>query len=282
MKFCFLVIFMFFLSGCELVDDDSSSKEGEGKILSFNGTDLSGTWLSTIETRETKIATDEYLSSDYFESQYILEDTNRGVVFNECWEYGGIETPYGIKTDQHFYMNTQESGFTLQADGSLQQSTIYEREYSPGLSYEAIQTLTRLSDEVDLDSGTFVLRGPVSVEEYSHVCTFINTSNIGNTRTYQLTIPYDNGYINFSLRLIGNVSTGTYVIDDYYNENAVVIDIYSNSTLFEQTMNSAGVGYQNAAVNIIELNDHTISGSFEIVDENGIEHTGEFEMLLNH
>ncbi len=281
MKFYSIAFFIVFLSGCELVDEDSSNQEGKSEALSLNGTNLSGTWLFKEETRETKIATGEYLSSDFVESKYILEDTNSGVAFSECRRYGSIDIPYGIKTDQHFYMSTQESGFTLQFDGTLQQTTVYERDYNPGFSYKSIQTLTRLSDEVDVDNGTFVLRGPVSVEEYSHVCTFKSTSNIGNRRSYQLIIPYGNGSISFGLRLIGNVRVGTYVINDYYNENEVVIDIYSNAVLFEEIMNSGGVDYQNATVNFVVVNDDAVSGSFEIIDERGVEHTGEFEILWN-
>lgn len=280
MKFSIITLFMVFLCGCELLDEDSSNHEIQPRALTLADTDLSGTWLLKQETRETKIETGEYLLSSFYESKFILEDTERGVIYNECEEYGDIDPPYGIKTPQHFYMNVQDPGFMLQADGTLQQTAVYELEYNPGFSYESIQTLTKVSEGVDIDNGTLALRGPVSVEEYSHVCLLKSTSNIGNRRSYHLIIPFDNERMIFSLNLIGEAPVGTYIINDYYSANEVVIDFYSNSILFEETMNSSGLDYENATINIIESNEDVISGSFVIIDESGNEHSGEFELIL--
>ncbi len=282
MKFYAVFILITFLCGCELVDEDSSKSEGDiSQSLTLEDIDLSGTWLLTQERRETKLATNEYLSSDFSKSKYVFEDTDRGVIFSECNTYGDFYSPYGIKTALHFYMNIHDNGFELQSDGRLQQITVYEFEYNPGFSYEYILTLTKLSEEVEIDNGTLVIRGPLLVEEYSQVCVQESTSNIGNNRSFQLSVPYDDGYLSFNIGLIGNVSEGIHTYDGYYNEKEVGIHIYSNATLVEEKI-SAGIDYKYVTVDVVVSNYDTLSGSFVIIDGNDIEHSGEFEILSNN
>ena len=177
MKYFLLLILSFTLFGCgsdKSVNDEAS--------LSLQETDLTGTWVMVDEIRSTNVISGEYLSSQYFEYRYVMEEKEDGVRFNRCWEYGGFNELTGVKTNKRFYLNLSDPGFTLNSDGELEQVSSFERSWEPDFTFQSVKTLRKISDDVEIDSGSYILNGPVSVEEYEHVCAWQVHSSVGSIR----------------------------------------------------------------------------------------------------
>lgn len=268
----------------EAASDEPGAAPGDSdeQAAGIQGLDLSGTWLMAAETRMSKIETGEYLSSDFTKFRYILEDTDNGVRYDRCWTYGDALAPYGIKTETRFYMDVTKEGFKLQSDGSLQQSWTYELERRPGLSFTSIETLVKLSDDVEFDGGTFVLNGPISLEEYSHVCVWHTYSSIGNRRTIEILTPYDDDYASLNFRLIGDVAEGVYEYATYNSAKEVEINVSSSATKFWEQVGSNGLFPSDVAVNILESTSDRMSGSFSFIGQDSGQYDGQFEIFLKN
>lgn len=244
--------------------------------------DLSGTWLVTVETRMLKIETGEYLSSDFAKYRYFLEDTENGVRYEPCWTFGDFYAPYGIKTEQHFYMELNKSGFELQSDGSLQQVSTYEREYAPGFSFTSIETLTKLSNSIEFDGGTIVLNGPITVEEHQHVCAWQVYSNIGVRRTIEISTPFDDDYISIRLTFFGDIVEGAYTYADYTSAKEVEIDVSSGARRFWEVTGSNGLFPTDVTVNIMESTSERLSGTYSFTGQDSNLYDGQFEVFLTN
>ena len=272
-KTVILFLFALAIAGCS-----NSSAPDSDTQNSLNSTDLTGTWLINSETEIYKTDTGEYLSSDFLRFMYILEETNVGVKYDRCWEYGTNSSLYGIKAEYHFYMNPSDNGFSLQDDGSLKRIIEFERDYQPGFNFRSIETLTKVSDQVSVDNGTFVLNGPISSAEYEHVCLFQGHSNIGDRRTIEIVTPFDNDSLSLHFTFQGDITPGTYQYTNYYDPSQVTIDISSNSAAFGAQVNSNTLAASNVEVVIIESNSAKISGTYTLTGQDAGMYSGEFEI----
>jgi hypothetical protein len=257
----------------------SSGESAENDPLSLNDLDLSGTWKSVTETRIIEKSTGEYLSSLFIENTVLFEETENGVLVSECKDYG-YDGHYGTKSDDHFYIYSTLNGHTLQENGTLSQVTTEEYDYSPGYIYESTNTLSRISDGIELDNGTLVLNGPISVEEYSHVCLWQVSDSLGVSRTVELQARYGDSYLGLRLDIEGDVVAGVYQYDDrYVTDSEVLLDVSSNAIEFWDIVDSNVLDARNVTVNISEITDSRVLGSFEFTGQYDGLYDGEFEVV---
>ncbi|MCP4491826.1 MAG: hypothetical protein GY820_31645 [Gammaproteobacteria bacterium] len=275
------------LLGCGSDDENGGHIQApsDSENFNFESLDMTGTWRMVNEERRIRIDTGEYISSQFVEFRYVFEDTDSGVKYNRCWEYGNFYSPHGVKTVEHFYMypgDPSDTGFTIQDKDTLKKVTTYENEWEPEFSFESIQTLTRISSDVEIDSGTFILNGPISIEEYNHTCTWQVSSNVGESRTLELLVPYDNGNINFHFRLIGEISVGSYYYNEYWESEKIYMDIGSTSDAFWNIVGSNILGAEDVTINIIESTDTKLSGTFSLLGQDDERYSGEFEIFMGN
>ena len=261
------------IAGCSNSSDSDPDTQNR-----LNSIDLTGTWLINSETETYKTDTGEYLSSDFVRFKYVLEETDVGVKYDRCWEYGDV-SPYGIKTEYRFYMNASDNGFSLQDDGSLKRITEFERDYQPGFNFKSIETLTKISNQVSVDNGTFVLNGPIVSAEYDHVCLWQVHSNIGDRHTIEVVTPFDNDSISLHVDLQGDITPGTYQYTNYNDPSQVTIDISSNSAAFRDQVSSTTLAASNVEVVIIESSSAKISGTYTLTGQDAGMYSGEFEII---
>lgn len=272
MKYLTLIFFVILGLGCEKKSSES------GNEISLTDINLTGTWIAVNETKTYKTDTGEFLSSDFVKLKYVLEDTDVGVKYDRCWEYGGISL-YGIKTDKHFYMNTSENGYSLTEDGSLQQTSEFVREYQPGFNFESIVTLRKVSEEVSIDNGTLVLDGPISHAEYDQVCLWQVDYSIGDGRTVELIVPFDTDSLSLRFELRGDIAPGTYQYTDQGYNSPVRIDVISNSDIFWNQINTNTLGATNVSVTVTESTAKKFSGTYTFLGQDQGDYSGEFEII---
>lgn len=273
MKSAIPLFLAFIISGC------SSNSESDTQN-SLSNIDLTGTWVIENEIETFKTDTGEYLSSEFTRFKYVLEETDIGVKYDRCWEYGGASSPYGIKTEYNFYMNPSDNGFSLQDDGSLQQITEFERSSEPGFNFRSTATLTKVSNQVSVDNGTFVLNGPISNTEYSHICLWEGYRNIGGRHQISINTPFDSDSLSLSLSFQGNITPGTYQYTNYNDASQITIDVTSNADLFWTQINSNILAPKNVEITIIESTTSKISGTYTFTGQDEGMYSGEFEMIF--
>jgi hypothetical protein len=272
----FILAITLLLSAC---GSGSSGEISENDSLSLNELDLSGTWKSVTETRIIEKSTGEYLSSLFTQNTVLFEETENGVLVSECQDYG-YDDHYGTKSDDRFYIYSTLNGHTLQENGSLSQVTTEEYDYSPGFIYESTNTLSRISDDIVLDNGTLVLNGPVSVEEYSHVCLWQVSDSVGVSRTVELQARYGGSYLSLRLEIEGDVVAGVYQYDDRsVTDSEVLLDVASNAIEFWDIVDSNGLDARNVTVNISDVAGNRMLGSFEFTGQDDGLYDGEFEIV---
>ncbi len=263
------------VAGCMHSDNSPSQKE----IQTLASVDLSGTWTMSNEIKKYKVDTGEYLLSTFIEHEYLLDDTDIGVGYAECRRYGGILN-YGVKTDDHFYMNTQDNGFALQDDGTLQMESAYTYPWDPEYNYESIQTLTKVSDDIQLDYGTFILNGPIAKEEYAHVCRWTAHSNIGKNRTVAIIAPFGDDDMSFQFNIVDDIAAGAYTYSRFVGNRPFTIDVSSFATEFQSAINSNTLAPDDVSVTFIELTDFRMSGVFSFTGQDEGSYSGEFEIMF--
>lgn len=284
MRHALVLILSCSLLGCGAGSSNGSSVEGPDDGLTFQSLDLTGTWLVTNETRRTRIDTGEYISSSFSRYRYVLDDGENGVRQDECWKYGDVYSGFGVKTDENFYMNpgdAGDAGFKIVDNNTLVRVSEYESEWEPGFSLKSISTLKRISDGVSVDSGTFVLNGPISLTEYSHVCVFRNESSLGEVVSLQVLMPYEDSQISLNLRLVGAVPPGTYYYNRYWESEEIDLDINSNARSFWEIVGSNTLAAEDVTVNVIESSEEKISGTFDFLGQDEERYSGEFEVFYD-
>ena len=288
MKYLIVTALLLILLGCGS-DGRSGSKSqvpsSNGDNLSFESLDLTGTWRMVSEERRTRIDTGEYIYSTFSELRYVFEETDSGVKYSRCFEYGDFYSPYGVKTNEHFYMSpgdASDTGFTIQDKDTLKRVKEYENEWEPGFRVESIQTLTKISSDVDIDSGTFILNGRITIEEYNHTCTSYSYSNVGELRNIQFSVPYDDGKISLHFTLIGEIAEGNYYYKDYSESEEVYLDISSTADAFWDIVGSDWLFAEDVTVNVIESTEAKLSGTFSLLGQDNERYTGEFEIFFDN
>lgn len=275
MKRISVLFLILWLTGCG--SSDSNVKEDK---ISLDGTNFTGTWSAIVETEIYMSETGEYQSSNYRKFYYLMKETLIGVTFSTCREYAENQ-PFGIKTDYHFYMNSGDSGFTLQNDGSLKQTSEFELESEPDLSYKRTEILKHISKDLIIDSGTQILNGPISNSEYNHVCVSQYYSNIGNNKIISIIVPFTNNNIEFYIDLQGEVSPGTYQYNNYLDYSDVSIDVFSNSDIFWNIIHTNTLSPSDVTVTLIESTSSKLSGTFNFTGQDQGIYSGEFEAFIN-
>jgi hypothetical protein len=272
----FILSVTFLLSACS----SGGSGESPGNdSLSLNELDLSGTWKSVTETRIIEKSTGEYISSLFTQNTVLFEETENGVLVSECQDYG-YNGHYGTKSDDRFYIYPTLNGHTLQENGTLSQVTTEEYDYSPGFIYESTNTLSKISDGIELDNGTLVLNGPISVEEYSHVCLWQISSSVGVSRSVELSVRYGDSYLSLQIDMEGDVVAGVYQYEDRsVTDSEVILDVGSNAAEFLDLIDSNALDARNVTVNISDVTGSRILGSFEFTGQNDGLYDGEFEVV---
>jgi len=276
MRVLALLLSLCFISGCGSGSDDGT----EVDLVSLNDIDLTGTWGFISERRTTKISTGEYLSSYFFTRTIIFDDNKDGVEYSYCWDYGE-ESSNGIKTDKSLYLSTRDETYKLQKDGTLQSIIYGEDEYEPGFTFETITTLSRISDETLLDNGTFILNGPISVEEYSHICVARQFSNIGTYRSSHLLTRYGDSVMELRLDMQGEVNAGQYQYEYRYSAGykPLQLGVTSEASEFWAEVNSNTLSPGDVTVNISEISEARLMGTFDFIGQDDGSYSGEFEIV---
>lgn len=259
----------------------SSSSSGGVGGSTIQDTDLTGTWLLSTESREFKDSTGEHLSSSFVKERYILQDTqSNGVQYDRCHEYGRLQSPYGIKTAERFYMWTAENGFLLEDDGSLKQQSTEQYGYSPGRTFEVIQTLTRVSDRVEISGGSLILNGPVAVNEQSHLCLWSVSSSVGFWNTLELMANFHGEKLSLRLEFDSRIAEGAYTYSDYSDDTQMKIDVHSNGREFSEIVGSNILDPRDVTIELSEYTDQRMVGSFSFTGQDDAFYTGEFVVLF--
>ena len=279
MKNSILMLLMFVLWGC---GGSGGSGDNAPVAVDLVQIDLSGTWVVVNEIRKRKANTGEYLSSEFIEFKFILEDTDDGVKFDRCWEYGGIYSPYGIKTNERFYMDSSDEGYVLVSNDTLRQISNYEDDFQPGFDFESISTLSKIAEGVEVDDGVFVLSGPVSVDERDNVCAWQVYSNIGVFRTIEVIAPYENGSILLNISLIGDITEGEYQYSDFWDVGPVKIDVTSSVEAFWDQTGSNTLAPENVIIDFSISSEDFMSATFSFLGQDGGDYAGEFEVNLSN
>ena len=268
-------------------DSGEGSSDDSAGALSPSSIDMTGTWLMTTERQVIKLDTDEYLYSEYYESRYVFDDTLQGVRYSACWDYARTSSAYGVKTDAHLYLqpsDPDDTGFIAINSNTLQRTSHYEAEWQPGFRHVQIDTLTRLSDGVEIDNGTVLMNGPISVNEYNHVCISKVYSNLGESRGLLFMVPYDDRHISFSLNYLGDLSPGTYSYNERWDSEAELLnmDVSSSAYDFSDIVGSNTLAPEDVTIIIIESNESRVSGTFDFLGQDGMRYDGEFEVFLEN
>ena len=277
MKHILLLSLFFSLLGCgsgQSVNSETSN--------SLQETDLTGTWVMVNEIRRMNAITGEYLSSKYVEYRYVMEEKENGVVFNKCWDYGGGNESIGVKVNDYFYMDFSDVGLSLNNEGELKHVSSFEKSSEPDSTFQSVKTLRKISDNVQIDSGSYILNGPVSIEEYEHVCVWQVRSNVESTRTVQMIVPYGNTQITLHFWLIGSIQTGEYYYNDSSESEAIEIDIISNDRSFSDQVGTNSLWPQNVSINITESSDLKMTGTFAFIGQDNGSYNGQFEVYLKN
>lgn len=278
-------IFIIFTLTCFLVacNSDSSKESQNSTAISFDELNLTGTWEILTETRKVRTDNAAEVSISYRRNTYIFEDTIYGVEYNNCYEYGNFHKGFGVKSDNLFYMSTYDSaevGFSAVDENQLQRVFTSEDESSPGFTFYETQTLTRISVNPELDNGSFVLNGPVTVAEYDHICLEESYTLLGNIYTVNLNMPFDDDALSIYLRFIGDIKVGSYSYEDYSDTEAVDLDISSNSNVFWDVIGSNTLAPNNVTIDITEVTSSKMVGNFILTGQDEGQYSGEFEVDL--
>lgn len=274
MKIVVVIIFVAILMGCE--NQNNTGDE-------FNA-GLSGTWRYTQVHRFYSEQTDEYLYTDSVETSIIVSEDADGIRYYECWQYGGDGIP-AIKTENNLYLNSGNTVYTLNDDGSYstQEETNITYDWMTDTYFNRHSTLSKLSDDVVIDKGLLVLSGNVELAEYSHVCLWRYYSDLSDQRAYELIVPYDDSYLGMRLDLASVPPVGSVEYTPFAEGASILsFDIVSNANLFWDTEGSNSLYPESATINIVESTSSTLSGSFSFTGQDNGEYSGEFQMDLTN
>ncbi|PCJ45877.1 MAG: hypothetical protein COA99_03820 [Moraxellaceae bacterium] len=270
-----LSVMFSFLLGC-----GGSGGSSGGEVDTVRDMDLTGTWDFIEERRVHKKSTGEYLYSEYSSLTYILEETEDGTTYGRCWDYGRY-LPFAVKTDDHLYFSINDSGYYLVGENAFEHNETISYEWNPGIEYLIVDTITKKSEDILVDSGGFELNGPVSLNEQSHVCVNHNFSDLGDSQSYEVIVPFGDDTISLYLAYHGNLLVGSYEYEEYSDVNQIYgFDVSSTATEFDDSVGSNILAPTSALITISESNDFLIKGEFSFVGQFGNDYSGSFEINI--
>ena len=271
------------LVGCNGSGGDSDTPETEEQnkeTISLQEIDLSGTWLILREDDAFNKANDDYLSTKFHESRILINDTASGVEFSDCVRYGKSRPNVGVKSDTRLYLYFDNNGYEY-IDGEFVRSWEEDDPYNDKIVWQKSVRLIKLSDNFELDSGSFSLSAPVEINENQHVCVEHNYSTISSRRFFAISIPTEDDIISFSIDYWGDIEAKTYEYDSDNYDN-LIQNVYIND--YENTFyNTTGEYYPyltNGTVTFTEASEAGASGSFKAISQEGHEYSGAFEAIF--
>ncbi|OZG70845.1 hypothetical protein BTA51_23690 [Hahella sp. CCB-MM4] len=254
------------------------------QIKSLSEMDLTGTWLHEVKVDVYEKSTNKYLSTHYTLQRYVFEETNYGIANDWCWGYGHRPPAYAQKSKDYLYLSADDSsGFRLQSDNSLQRTSEEPHHLDEAYIDRSTYTLRKISENVQIDSGTFILNGPVSITEYSHVCAWEVSRSWDIHRSIELIVPYGDEVISMRFEIYDDLSVGSYGYATLNVPTTLPISLHigSNATEFVNTVGSNGFWLTNVEINLIEYNDEKMSGTFSFTGQDDGEYSGEFEVYFD-
>ena len=144
--------------------------------------------------------------------------------------------------------------------------------------------LSKISNDVIIDKGLFVLAGPVETSQFNHICLVRHYANDSLGKAYSLYVPYDDDSLVFDIGFLSKLMVGpiTYIRNEV-GATLLDINIYSSSTAFMNIVGSNTMQINAADLNIIESTESILSGTFSFIDINSSEnYSGEFQMELTN
>lgn len=270
------------LAACGSEDKASSPSSGHGdKSLAIQDVDLSGTWAYTLAEDVINASTGEYLHTNYYKYTYVLSDASDGVKSERCWEAGYLSI-YGIKTADRFYMSVNDEGFRLVNANELVQQSEYSRDQDPGFVFRAQEQLVRISRDALIDNGALSLSGAnVNLSETEHVCYYFAHRSVGNFKTLEIVVPYQDDRLMLNMSYAGDLAVGHYRYRQHDDENQILyFDIISNADDFWGSVGSNILAPTAADIEITKAEPQWLEGSFSFVGRDAESYTGVFSLRL--
>ena len=273
--FAFLVV----LAGCGDNKSDSLSETDES--------DLSGTWLHTQVQYVYDRNSGEYISTEYYESTIILSDTGVGMTTSECSLYQQHDY-LGKKGDDYInlqiapsaptYFQVAKDKFETELDRDINSS------YSTNTKVDKRLTIEKLSSNVVIDKGLLVLNGPISINEYSHVCVGKKYSTFNSTVYYDLHVPFDDYNLIMQMKFSAHPSVGVLTYTKENTEASILneFDVSSTSSYFLDRVDSSTLAPDNVLVNVHQSSEDVLSGEFSFLGHDGGDYSGEFYIDLTN
>ncbi len=278
-KYIVVSLALGFLPACGSSDKSHNGGTENENSIDLTQTDLSGTWILSVETDTMKISTNEYLKTNFYQDYYFLDDTDDGVKTEYCADLGGWAS-YGVKTKEHFYTSIHSEGFSTLNNGSLYKARTYYDDYYTDLFYNEHITLEKISNDQLLDFGSLYLTSSnINIAEEQHVCATRYWSNLGTTQTINIFVPFYDGNIYFKMEFYGTLEIGQYDFEDYNSNNQITdLELYSRTSEFALLSGSDDFIVESGSVYITEISSNSISANFNFLDHTDELYTGSFSV----
>ena len=256
---------------------NNTNNDSKIKLTDIN---LSGSWkISNIEDIHHS-ETDEYLYSNISTETLIITDSDSGIRYSDCKNYGRQSDTPAIKTESNLYLYNTDTRF------SVITNNLFVSKKELGIEHDLLtnryinvqQKLERIETEAVIDKGLFILHEPVSVTEYTHVCLYHNYSTLYDDESFGLAIPYLEGEIYFDMRLKGLPKVKTHDYTPYENGAEIMrFSLYSNTDHFEEITGSSYANINAAEITITDSVDDNIAGIFQFSGNGDQNFSGEFQ-----
>ena len=269
MKTIILFILAFTIAAC------TSQQSNDAVSTSLSETDLSGTWKYLRETKTYNISTNEYLYSDFLEYTMIISDSGGGVSYQSCWRYGDSSIT-AVKTDEYLYLDINSDGYSQGSNGELSRTMLVDNPNSQTNELRVTETLTKLSSNVQLDSGKFVLNGAITNIEDNHVCLFKSSNSLNSNESLEIVVPFYDSTLSVRLRSTERLVPGTYQYEQSSNNIVYGFNVSSNSSIFWNQIGTNGLFPDRATISITESSVDIYSGTFSFVGIDNENYSGEF------
>lgn len=275
-KYLLLLISIFFIASC--THDKNSS---ETKDVSIQDVDLTGTWLFTRTEEIYEKSSGQYLYTNYKKYTYILEETEAGVKYEECWEVGG-DSLTGSKNDTDFYMDVNDPGFKLSSPDLLVRELDDEESEDLSKTIKVGESLQKISSDAQIDSGSFSINGEnVSASENNWVCSYNSYNTLRTRNSVLVVVPYLDSRLELSFSFKDSLSVASYEFQESSSDSQIFqFDVSSNATEFGEKVGSNALAPASANIDITQVENGFLAGRFSFVGQDSEAYTGNFNIQL--
>ena len=271
------------LIGCNGSGSSSSTpgtEEQKKETVNLQEIDLSGTWLVILEEDAFNNENDDHLLTNFQESRMIFNDTDSGIEFNRCERHGHSRPDTGVKTESRLYLRFENNGYEY-INGEFVRTWEEDDYYYDHISWQKTERLVKLSNEIQLDSGSFSLSAPVEIKEENHVCVRSYYSTLSTDRSFTILIPTADDIIDFHINYWGDIDAQSYEYDwDNYENQVQGISLGDYGETFYNATGEYHPYITNGTVTFTETSDASISGNFTVTSQEGNEYSGSFEAIF--